>query len=86
MEWYLGRLQWLEDGRSLSITFFEVAIDFEVSTGVQLEMPQMDNPKQLGKRGRAFYAAASAVARYVDRRPWPVGLGSLVERLGTSSQ
>ena len=76
LEWYLGQLQWLEDGRSHGVTFLELAIDFETATGVQLEMPRMDEATQLGKRARAFYAAASAVGRYVNRRPWPPGLAS----------
>ncbi|CAE7772632.1 rnh1 [Symbiodinium sp. CCMP2592] len=85
MEFYLGRLQWPEGGRSQDISWLELAIDFEVATGVLLEMPRVSHPKHLGTRGRAFSAAASAVGRYVRRRPWPVGLGSqTVNCLGRS--
>lgn len=76
MEWYLGQLVWVEDGRSQSVSFLELALDFEIATGVKVSMPKVANPDRLGQRGRAFYAAASAVGRYVDRRPWPVGFSS----------
>ena len=76
MEWYLGQLQWPEEGRSHDISWLELAIDFEVATGVMLEMPRQEHPKQLGQRGRAFSSAASAVGRCVNRRPWPIGVGS----------
>ena len=39
-------------------------------------MPKCATPEQQGQRGRAFYAAASAIGRYVERRPWPVGFSS----------
>lgn len=76
MEWYLGQLIWPEDGRSQTVAFLELAIDFEISTGVKLTMPKSATPEQLGQRGRAFYAAASAIGRYVERRPWPIGFSS----------
>ena len=74
-----------KDGRSQDISWLELAIDFEVATGVLLEMPRVSHPKHIGTRGRAFSAAASAVGRYVRRRPWRVGLGSqTVNCLGRS--
>eukprot|EP00435_Cladocopium_sp_Y103_P017722 s497_g4.t1 len=76
LEWYLGQLQWPEEGRSQSVSFCELAIDFEIATGVLLEMPRADSPWQLGQRARAFYSAASAIGRYVERRPWPCGISS----------
>ena len=76
MEWYLGHLQWPEEGRSQAITFCELAIDFEIATGVLLEMPKADKANQLGQRARAFASAASAIGRYVERRPWPCGITS----------
>ena len=74
MERYLGQLRWPETGRSQDVSWLELAIDFEVATGVLLEMPR--RPKQLGQRGRAFSSAASAVGLCVSRRPWPIGVGS----------
>ena len=76
MERYLGQLRWPETGRSQDVSWLELAIDFEVATGVLLEMPRQEHLKQLGQRGRAFSSAASAVGRYVSRRPWPIGVGS----------
>lgn len=77
IKWYLTQLEWEEsDDIHSGTTNAELALDFEVATGVPLQRPSDTGPRTLRERANTFAAAARRVAQLCGNKPPAPGLQS----------
>ena len=57
---WLSALRWTDSGE---ISYIELAVDFEIFTGIDIPRPRGDGPAPVNQRGKALWTILSALCR-----------------------